>query len=136
MSAESERIDRMLSEGKISPDEAQRLRAALDKSEPEPSPLAQFPSSRISRLAVTSAVLVVVAFAVQIIVVLASVAFHRGTSSVILPVGPLLLLSLIFGISALVVIKKSQGRLTGRGLALFGVVSSSLVLIAVILLTA
>jgi len=132
VSNERERIEHLLAEGKISAEEAERLRTAMNKSEVR-APVAPEPVAkpRLSRLAVASALglpaavtagLLVYAFGLLILLV----AEHADKDDVLALAAGLtgfavLLAGAIAGIAALVAVRNAPDRLRGRGLAILGV---------------
>ena len=141
MSQERERIDRLLAEGKLSAEEAERLRAALEESEAgETFEVEHIQPPRLSRLAVAGALCLPGAVVAGL---LTSALFNTLTAlgakripgnDIGFLVGlAVLLTGVVLSISALVVIKVSHGELTGRGLALFGLISQSILLVLILI---
>ncbi len=111
MSDERERIEKMAAEGKISTEEAERLKTALEKSEEKEAttpPRVPTEGPELSRLAVTSLVLAVAGLPLSALLgVLGLAAMLTG---------------LVLGIVALVQIRNSGGKLYGKGFALAGLI--------------
>ena len=127
MSDEQERIERMLADGKISPEEAERLRRALEESEIGETPeVERIEPPRLSRLALAGALCLPGALVAQLLI--AALPKPRGAET--WSVGPLVLLTgIVLSIAALITIRESHGQLTGRGLALFALILQSILLV-------
>lgn len=139
MSNERERIEHLLAEGKISTEEAERLRAAMERSETRapvaPEPLAK---PRLSRLAVASALGLPAAVTAGLLVHLLGlfillITRHPDKNHVLDLVAVLtalvvILASAIAGIASLVAVGKTPDRLRGRGLAILGLVETAVIL--------
>ncbi len=134
MSQERERIDRLLAEGKISAEEAERLRAAMEKSEVgETFEVEHIERPRLSRLAVAGALCLpgaLVAGLLTWVLANARCAERLLDDTTGLFVGwAVLLIGIVLSIAALIGIRESQGELKGRGPALFALILQCILLV-------
>ncbi|MHC5056118.1 MAG: hypothetical protein ACYTKD_15540 [Planctomycetota bacterium] len=141
MTTERERIDRMLAEGKVSAEEAQRLRAALDVSEREE---AQAPAGareaiakpRLSRLALAGALglpVAVVAFLLLAgIAILCGLPDDRAAEGGFLVAAAVVLTGLGLSIAGRVAIRRAPDELRGRTLALWGIALQGLAVLCAV----
>ncbi|MHC4253728.1 MAG: SHOCT-like domain-containing protein [Planctomycetota bacterium] len=156
MASERERIKKMLAEGKVSPEEAARLEAAIDAAEVgEGDTPARRPGGtgdggagkmgddepRLSRLALASALCLPGAVVVGILVALLAQVATGGQriSEGAVALGAIsgvavLLTGFIAGIAALRSIRARPRRLRGRGLCIVGIVGLPAALVLVFLL--
>jgi len=130
MTTERERIDKMLAEGKVSAEEAERLRAALDMSERDetqtpPGQRDGITRPRLSRLALAG--LICTPGAIVAALLMAAFAMvltnrERESGIAVILVGLAVLLTGIgLSIGGLVVIRRAPGELAGRKLAHLGI---------------
>jgi len=141
MTDEHERIEKMRAEGKVTAEEAERLKAALGKSGEaqalrRPPPVAE-PVTH--KLAILSALALPVGAAAAIVIggLGASLATSRSGREIAISVGFWLLFLIvivggILGQIALSAIRREPDRFRGRGLALFGRLVALLALIVIV----
>ena len=134
--SEQERIDRLLAEGKISAEEAERLRAAVEESEADETSESEVESierPRLSRLAVAGALCLpgaLVAGLLTWVLANARCAERLLDDTTGLFVGwAVLLIGIVLSIAALIGIRESQGELKGRGPALFALILQCILLV-------
>jgi hypothetical protein len=134
MTDERERIDKMLAEGKVSPEEAKRLLAALERSEREeaeapPGPREEIKRPRLSRLAVAGAVALPAALGLFVTAFGFGVAL--GTNEELAAAGGLMVAAVvlvagaILSVSAALAVRRSPDALRGRRLAHIGIAASA-----------
>lgn len=130
MTTERERIDKMLAEGRVSAEEAERLRAALERSEREetdspPGPREEITRPRLSRLAVAGALGLPAAGVAALLVAGFAMIFtnreQQIVGAVVLVGLAVLLTGMGLSIGGLVAIRRSPGALCGRKAAVFGI---------------
>ncbi|MHC5056117.1 MAG: hypothetical protein ACYTKD_15535 [Planctomycetota bacterium] len=132
MTTERERIEKLLADGKVSAEEAERLRAALEKAEREearaqvtPGPRNEITTPRISRLAVAGALGLPAAGVAALLVAGFAMIFTKREEQIVgavVLVGLAVLLTGIgLSIGGLVAIRRSSGALCGTRAAAVGI---------------
>ncbi|MDK1032910.1 MAG: hypothetical protein QGD94_12945 [Planctomycetia bacterium] len=142
MSDEHKRIDRMLAEGKISPEEAARLRGALEKSEDvAEAPVAEpVTKRRLSKLAVAGALGVPAAIVAALLVYAFGMLIaegmrgdeRAGLAATVTGVA-VVLAGFVLSVAALVAIRNNRETRCGKGLAIFGLLAILIPIAALIL---
>ncbi|MHC4247994.1 MAG: ExbD/TolR family protein [Planctomycetota bacterium] len=132
MTTERERIEKLLADGKVSPMEAERLRAALEKSEREeaqapPGPREAIVKPKLSRLAVAGALGLPAAVATFLFVMGLALVFgvieERAAGGGLMMAAAVALVGVGLSIAGLVVTRREPGRFSGRRLATAGIVA-------------
>ncbi|MHC4503336.1 MAG: SHOCT-like domain-containing protein [Planctomycetota bacterium] len=134
MTTERERIDRMLAEGKVSAEEAERLLAALGRAEDEDAdadtpPVEKIAKPRLSRLALAGALGMPAAGVAFLVVAGLGIAVgsgpraeERALAGGALVAAAVALVGVGVSIAGLVAIRRAPGELTGRRAARLGII--------------
>ncbi|MHC4247996.1 MAG: hypothetical protein ACYS9X_02600 [Planctomycetota bacterium] len=145
MTTERERIEKLLAEGKVSAEEAERLRAALDRAEreethPPPGAREAIVKPRLSRLALAGALGLPAAGIAFLLVAGLSIAFgvrdDRAAEGAFLVAAAVALTGVGLSIAGRVAIRRAPDELTGLRAARLGiivpVVTGAVVLVVIV----
>ncbi|MHC4247997.1 MAG: SHOCT-like domain-containing protein [Planctomycetota bacterium] len=130
MATERQRIEKLLADGKVSAEEAERLLAALEKSERDdaqaaPGPREEIKKPRLSRLALAGALCMPGAFVAALLVAGFAMIFTRNEEQIVGAVALVGLAVFLTGIGlsigGLILIRRAPDELAGRKLAHLGI---------------
>ncbi|MHC5056115.1 MAG: hypothetical protein ACYTKD_15525 [Planctomycetota bacterium] len=146
MTTERQRIEKLLADGKVSAEEAERLRAALDRAEREeaqapPGAREAIVKPRLSRLALAGALGLPAAGIAFLLVAGLSIAFgvrdDRAAEGALLVAAAVALTGVGLSIAGRVAIRRAPDELTGLRAARFGivvpVVTGAVVLVVIVI---